>query len=790
MKKVCLFLFTLLTSAMASSQMQKSTYRIQPFPLSDVRLLDSPFRHAEDLDIQYLLELNADRLLAPYRKEAGLAPKAPNYTNWENTGLDGHIGGHYLAALSQMYAATGNAQIKERLDYMLSELKACQDAAGNGYLCGVPGGKAMWEEIAKGNIRASSFGLNDKWVPLYNIHKIFAGLRDAYTYAGSEEAYTMLIKLTDWMDQLVAPLTDEQMQDMLRSEHGGLNEIFADVAAFTGKEKYVKLARRFSHQTLLTPLLQQEDKLTGMHANTQIPKVIGFERIAEVEGNDAWHGAARFFWQTVTTNRSVSIGGNSVREHFHPANDFSSMMHDVQGPETCNTYNMLRLTKLLYQVDGGSNYMDYYEKALYNHILSTQNSKTGGFVYFTPMRSGHYRVYSQPQTSFWCCVGSGLENHARYGEMIYAHHEKDVYVNLFIPSKLDWKEQGLVIEQHSAFPEQSYTELTVIPRRKSEFTLYIRKPEWADNCRMLVNGQVYSAQPNDHGYLAVQRTWKKNDVVRFEFDMPVRVEALPDKSSYYSILYGPVVLAAQMGEDKMNGMFADDSRGGHIASGPQLPLAKMPVIVGTPDEIIGRIRKDAVKPLTFYLEGVYPESESPMELVPFYQLHECRYMVYWNLVSQSDLAEQQKKLAEQEQKQMELDAVTLDRVICGEQQPESDHFMEMFNSNTGSDEDIHWREARDNGWFSYLMKTQTDTVAQIRIVYKGLPSRDATVWVNDVKVGTLTSVVSNELSISEFALPQALQGEKQLRVKIGTATSKTTVRIYEVRLVKNAEPTK
>lgn len=438
--------------------------KVEYFDISDVRLTRSAFKHAEDMDIQYLLALNPDRLLAPYLKGAGLEPKADNYPNWENTGLDGHIGGHYLSALSFMYAATGNEEIGRRLDYVLSEMKRCQDTAGDGYLCGVPDGRKMWKEIEQGNVRAATFGLNDRWVPLYNIHKTYAGLRDAYLVAHREEAKDMLIKLTDWMERTTANLTDEQMQDMLRSEHGGLNETFADVAAITGNKRYLKLAHRFSHEIILNPLLKQEDKLTGIHANTQIPKVIGFKRIADIEKNNEWSKAADFFWQTVVNNRSITIGGNSVYEHFHPADNFESMRTSEQGPETCNTYNMLRLTKLLYATSANSRYMDYYERALFNHILSTQDPVQGGFVYFTPMRSGHYRVYSQPQTSFWCCVGSGLENHARYGEMIYAHKGNDqLYVNLFIPSTLEWGD--INIEQSTSFPDEEGTSVIVTSKK-------------------------------------------------------------------------------------------------------------------------------------------------------------------------------------------------------------------------------------------------------------------------------------------------------------------------------------
>lgn len=343
--RLCLFLSVLVVAS--GTTKAQLPVKAASFRVSDVRLTSGVFKHAEEMDICYLLALNPDRLLAPYLKEAGLTPKAENYTNWENTGLDGHIGGHYLSALSYMYAATGHAEIKGRLDYLLSELKRCQDAAGDGYLCGVPGGRKIWSEVAAGKIQASGFGLNGGWVPLYNIHKIYAGLRDAWLQAGSETAKEMLIQLTDWMIRLVDGLSDEQLQDMLRSEHGGLNETFADVAAITGDKRYLQLAHRFSHQLVLQPLLHAEDALTGMHANTQIPKVIGFKRIADIEGNASWSEAARYFWDTVVKHRSITIGGNSVREHFHPATDFTSMLTSEQGPETCNTYNMLRLTKML-----------------------------------------------------------------------------------------------------------------------------------------------------------------------------------------------------------------------------------------------------------------------------------------------------------------------------------------------------------------------------------------------------------------------------------------------------------
>lgn len=763
---------------------QETTNKLKYFDLKDVKLLDSPFKNAQEIDKKYLLDLNADRLLAPFLREAGLPQKAQSYTNWENTGLDGHIGGHYVSALSLMYASTGDAQIKDRLDYMISELKRCQDENENGYIGGVPGGKAIWDEIAKGDIRASGFGLNNRWVPLYNIHKTYAGLRDAYLIAGNQTAKDMLIQMTDWAIKLVANLSDEEIQDMLRSEHGGLNETFADVAVITGDEKYLKLAHQFSHQLILNPLLLHEDKLTGLHANTQIPKVLGFKRIADIEGNGAWSEASLFFWKTVVEHRSVSIGGNSVREHFHPSNDFSSMMTSNEGPETCNTYNMLRLSKMLYQTSLDKKYIDFYEKALYNHILSSQHPQTGGLVYFTQMRPGHYRVYSQPQTSMWCCVGSGIESHAKYGEMIYAHIDNDLYVNLFIPSALNWKEKNIEVIQENKFPDKQQTEITVNPKDKREFTIYIRYPSWIEKgaMRIHLNGNPYPSDEKD-GYLAIKRVWKKGDRINVELPMNIVAEQLPDKSNYYSFRYGPIVLAAKTGTDNMNGLFADDSRGGHIAHGTLFPLSEMPLLVSNKDDIISKMKPVPGKPLTFILSNLYSTKyPTELEFIPFFRLHESRYIIYLQQTTPEGLASLREQIMRNEQERIILDSKTIDKVACGEQQPESDHFIQFEESQTGSFENIHWREAK--GWFSYLMNNKEKKAKVLYVQYfNSDKSLDYEILINGVK-GKKENMNNNPHSDLQFMLldiPNDEIGKEVLEVMF----TGTTGKIIEVRLLES-----
>ena len=779
--KTACIIATILASAVSYAQLP---VQMESFDVKDVTLTPSAFKHAEEMDIRYLLGIDPDRLLAPYLKEAGLKPKAENYTNWENTGLDGHIGGHYLSALTYMYASTGNQEIKGRLDYVISELKRCYDANGNGYISGVPGGKQIWKEIAEGNIRAASFGLNDRWVPLYNIHKIFAGLRDAYLIYGSKECREMFIGLTDWMYRLTSGLTDEQLQDMLRSEHGGLNEVFADAAAISGDARFMELAKRFSHKRVLEPLLKGEDHLTGMHANTQIPKVIGYKRIADLEGYEDWDKAAQYFWETVVDNRSITIGGNSVFEHFHPAENFESMLTSEQGPETCNTYNMLRLTKMLYATTGNTHYMDYYERALYNHILSTINPIQGGFVYFTPMRPGHYRVYSQPQTSFWCCVGSGMENHARYGEMIYSHKgDKELIVNLFIPSVLTWGKT--VVEQVNSFPAEEGTTLMINPKKPAEFTVSIRIPEWTESARMnaKVNGEPVEAVLED-GFLKIERRWAKGDKISVDLPMSLRAVQLPDKTENYSFMYGPVVLAASLGKDDQLGMYADDSRGGHIAAGKKLPLNEMPLIVGDMDDMLSRSSKVEGKPLTFKMTGLAPLKYKEMTLVPFSTLHECRYMVYWPLVSEQEWKERLAKQEADEKARIALELITADKVTCGEQQPESDHFSNVAESVNGDDNGRHWRMTGRNGWFSYILNTKGWPVQHVRIALNGREGNEATVLVNGKEAGSIIPHMPGNEEIHLIDIPQEFRSENVLEVTVKGMEGKASPKIYEIRIVK------
>lgn len=759
------------------------------FPLADVRLGAGPFLDAQTTNLNYLMAMEPDRLLAPFLREAGLQPRQPSYGNWESTGLDGHMGGHYLSALALMVASTGDAESLRRLNYFVAELKRAQQANGDGYIGGIPGGRQAWRDVAAGKLEADNFSVNGKWVPWYNLHKVYAGLRDAYRYAGNEDAKVMLVALSDWALALTSKLSPEQMQTMLRSEHGGMNEIFVDVAEMTGDRKYLDLALAFSHQAILQPLAKKQDQLTGLHANTQIPKVIGFKRIHDATGRQDMGDAARFFWQTVVDKRSVAIGGNSVKEHFHSIDDFDPMVHEVEGPETCNTYNMLKLTQMLFQSEQKGSYGDYYERALYNHILSSQRPE-GGFVYFTPMRPNHYRVYSQVDDGMWCCVGSGIESHAKYGEFIYAHEKDTLFVNLFVASTLTWREKGVRITQATSFPDADTTRLTVDGDGK--FTMKIRYPAWVAPGRMevKVNGKAVKLEAQPGSYASVARTWKKGDRVDVRLPMTTHLEQMPGKSNYYAVLHGPVVLAAKtrmLGDEKLN-YLADDSRMGHIASGPMCPLESAPMLVSDSSDFLAKFKPVAGKPLTFTAPGlVHGADGQRTEFIPFFRLHESRYTMYWQHATPGSLKELQARNAAREADRIALDAITIDRVAPGEQQPESDHFFKGEGSESGINNGRHWRHA--SKWFSYELNDPKGEARVLRLTFaKADAGRRFDVLVNGkmlVEV-TLDANAKEDIYSVDYPIPEAMRqaAKGKLSVRFEARPGSVAGGLYGLRLLR------
>lgn len=604
------------------------------FPLGDVTLLDGPFKRAMYLNVSHLLKYTTDRLLYCYRKEAGLPTgNAQNYSNW--AGLDGHVGGHYLSALSMQYAATGNMQCKERLDYMITELKKCQDANGKdadfvGYVSGIPDGKKMWRTIKSGNTSI----VNDYWVPWYNIHKTYQGLRDAWMYGENSDAQLMFFKLCDWGINICSGLSDAQMQSMLGNEHGGINEMYADAYNMSNRtSKYINFAKKFSHREILDPMSQGRDNLDGKHANTQVPKVVGFQRIAEESGDTTYYKAAEFFWNTVTTRRSLAVGGNSNNERFPAASKCMEYITGREGIESCNTHNMLKLTEGLFRMKPEVKYVDFFEKALFNHILSTQHPIHGGYVYFTPSHPRHYRVYSTPDVCMWCCVGTGMENHTKYGQFIYTHTGDSLFVNLSIASELDWKEKGVKIRQETNFPDEEQMVLKINTDAPAQFKLLIRHPKWVRKGAMniVVGSDTLKKQSEPSSYVELDRTWKDGDVVTIHMKMGFSYEELINIPSWIALKKGPIVLAAKTGTNGVSGLLANADRWAHSPGGSLMDVntaSKLKIDRGTFQTAFTPVENN---PMTFKAPGIFASSaDKNLELVPFFRVHDTRYMMYWN----------------------------------------------------------------------------------------------------------------------------------------------------------------
>ncbi len=792
-----LLMALMLSSATGTVCAQDRLYADE-FPLGDVTLLDGPLKKARDLNINTLLKYDCDRLLAPYLKEAGLTPKGKSYPNWD--GLDGHVGGHYLTAMA-INAATGDKECQKRMEYFISELQACADANaknhpewGKGYVGGVPGSDRIWGNFKKGNF-GPYYGA---WVPFYNIHKMYAGLRDAWVYCGNEQAKQLFLGFCDWAIDLTAGLTDAQVERALDTEHGGMNEVLADAYAITGQQKYLDVARRFSHRRLLNPLMQRRDILDNMHANTQVPKVIGFERIAELGGDEAYHTAGAYFWDIVTGERTLAFGGNSRREHFPSKEACQDFVQDIDGPESCNTNNMMKLTEDLHRRNPEARFADYYEVAMFNHILSTQHPEHGGYVYFTSARPRHYRNYSAPNEAMWCCVGTGMENHGKYGQFVYTHHANALYVNLFVASELNWKEKGLKLRQETQFPyaETSRITITQSPNTKQPIPIMVRYPGWVKpgQFSVKVNGKPVSIVTGPASYVTIDRQWKKGDVVDIQFPMHNSVKYLPNMPQYIALMHGPIMLAMKTGTEDLAMLIADDSRFGQLAVGKKLPIDQAPILVNKDVEsIANQLQPIAGKPLHFNLTTKMV-NEIRNELMPFFELHDSRYMMYWLALSEDSYKDYLTNLAKQEQERQALEARTTDKVQPGEQQPESDHFMETDNSTVGNTNDVFFRDARDGHYFSYLMQTGGKTDLSLRLKYWGVgdwKNPEFDIFVDDALVTTVNLVGkyrTSQFKFEEYPIPaELLKGKKQIRVKFVAKPHKQVGEIYEVRLISNKQ---
>jgi DUF1680 family protein len=711
----------LLPAWSATARPAAPTPTLQAFDLRDVRLLDGPFKHATDQDRDYLLELEPDRLLAWFRKEAGLEPKARVYGGWESEKLAGHSLGHYLSACALMYRATNDARFRERITYIVRELAECQRANGNGYVAAIPEGKRLFAEVARGDIRAKAFDLNGGWSPFYTLHKLFAGLRDAHHLAGSTEALAVGRSLADWVEGVVGRLTEEQMQEVLRCEYGGMNEVLADLYADTGDARYLGLSRRFHDRTVLGPLAASEDRLAGLHANTQIPKLVGLARRYELTGDVSDLRTASFFWDRVAGHHSYVTGGNGLAERFGPPDHFSDRL-GAETTETCNVYNMLKLTHQLFTWKAEARLADFYERALYNHILSTQHPADGRVIYNLSLEMGGRKQYETRFDSFTCCVGTGMENHAKYGSSIYFHSADALVVNLFAASEVTWADKGITVSQDTRFPDEATTRLRFTTRTVTPLTLRIRHPGWAASMQVAVNGRPVTVTSTPSSYADVTRAWADGDIVTVTVPMTLRVEPMPDNPTRVAILYGPIVLAGDLGPQ-------DDPAGLEPDYVPALLTNDRP-----PAEWLTAM-PDA--PATFHTVGV----GRPRDIVlrPFYRVHDRRYTVYWDLVTPAALSAREHAVAAERARRQDLDRRTIDQVRVGDAASERAHGLQGEKLESGDAGGRAWRHALDGGWLSYRLGLRRG----------GPQAGSVTYWGSDSGARTFDVIVDGRLVATE-----------------------------------------
>lgn len=783
----CLLIAALLlgtTAAISQSYVPdkgNSKVKVQPvvpirayaFHLKDVKLLNSPFTNAMSKDSAYLMLLKPDRLLYRFYTNAGLTPKDSIYGGWESEGLSGHTLGHYLSAMALMYVSTGNPEFKKRTDYVVQELARCQLARKTGYVGAIPKEDSIFNNVAQGKIRSGGFDLNGGWSPWYTVHKVMAGLVDAYLYCDNRQALKVVTGMADWTYTIVNHLSDSLRLKMLNCEYGGMNDVLANIYSVTGNKKYLDLSYKFYDEFVMGKLAQRIDPMPGKHSNTNVPKAIGSARQYQLTGNERDKTIASFFWETMVNHHSYVIGGNSNYEYCGKRDSLNDRLSD-NTCETCNTYNMLKLTRHLFAMDPSANLMDYYERALYNHILASQNPTNGMMCYFVPLRMGTQKQFSDSFNTFTCCVGSGIENHSKYAEQIYNHDgQKTLYVNLFIPSELNWRQKGVRVKQLTSFPQQGEVELHVSSVRPTDMILKIRVPEWAKGqARVELTdgaGKTTTAGKIENGFCIIDRKWTDNTKLRISVPMTLYTEAMPDNPNRIAFKYGPLVLAGLLGKERPD------------------PVYGTPVLL-TGNRNVGDWVHQTAQPLQFEMKGVGKPFD--VKLIPFFQTYDQYYSVYWDYFTPADWSRLQAEYEAEKKRQQEIEERTIDNFRVGEMQPERDHNLKASERSYVDDAlGRKGREARAENYFSFDMKVDgaADKVILLLTYIGDDKDRKFDIVVDGVKMETVDwkGGKTGKFYDFEYILPAELvRGKSKINVRIEANYGRTAGRVFGARTVK------
>jgi uncharacterized protein len=763
--------------------------KVRPLPLNGVRLTGGPLKHAQELDAAYLLQLEPDRMLAYLRERAGLQPKAKPYGGWDGAGrqLTGHIAGHYLSAVSLMYAATGDIRFKERADYIVSELKVIQDAQGDGYLGALMDdkgvdGKVHFQELCKGIIRSGGFDLNGLWSPWYVEHKIFAGLRDAYRYTGNQTALQVEIKFAGWVESIMDKLDDEQTQKMLATEFGGMNEVTADLYADTGDPRWLALSGKFEHRAIIDPLAAGQDNLAGKHGNTQVPKMIGSLSRYIYTGDETDHKAATYFYDEIAFHHSFATGGHGRNEYLTKPDHLNDII-DGRTAETCDVYNMIKMSRELFSVDPDIRYADFHERALFNHILASQDPDDGRVCYMVPVGRGVQHEYQDKFEDFTCCVGSGMESHALHGYGIYYQSLNKLWVSLYAPTHANWDAEGVQVDMNTDFPIGESASLKMTVKAPKTFTLALRRPYWADaGFSVKVNGHAISNLPKPDSYVEITRKWKNGDHVELVLPKILRKESLADNPNRFALMWGPLVLAGDLGPEQTEG------RRHHS---PALNDSA-PVLVASAQSVNDFVKPVAGKPGIFTTANVGLTSD--ITLVPFYELPRRRYEIYWDMYTPEEWKKKSEAITSEEEKQKKLEAATVAFAQPGQMQTERD-FNEQGEDSSPVQVEEHYGR-RGTKWFSFDLPVETGHPMTVVVTLSNDSRRNGSfdVLVDGQKLGSQTTQRhSPEQEIHFFDVeyplpPELIAGKSKVTVRFEAAAGGDIPGVFGIRTIRADAP--
>lgn len=743
---------------------------IESFSLSDVKLLDIYLSNALNKETEYLRSLDCDRLLSFFRKTRGLEPKAENYAGWENTEIRGHTLGHYLTAAAQAYVATKDITLYNHLQYLIAELSLCQFESG--YLSAFP--EEFFDRVEK---------LKPVWVPWYTMHKIISGLLSAYQFAKIEKALCIVSKIGDWVYDRTDKWTPEIRTNVLSVEYGGMNDCMYELYKITKNEKYAAAAHKFDDLELFSQIHDGKDVLNNRHANTTIPKFIGALKRYEVYGEreSYYLDTCIRFWDIVVNHHSYVTGGNSESEHFGEA-DILDAERTSKNCETCNTYNMLKLTRGLFQITGERKYADFYEKTYFNAILSSQNPSTGTTMYFQPMATGYFKVYNRPFDDFWCCTGTGMENFSKLNDSLYFHDDEKLFVNLYVSSSVYWSQRNAKITQKTNIPNSDDAIFTIGVQHDTEFTLCLRIPDWSKGAKIAINGCSVPLQEKN-GYVFVRRLWKNCDILHIRFEIEVRILSLPDNKNSLAFTYGPLVLSAGLGTENM-----EESITGISVRIPTKHLEIKDYIVckgQTVEKWKKNIKNNLIKAdgkLEFRLIGT--DEDERLLFTPYFCQHAQRYGIYWIFVDDNSV-ELQKYLAEKRRSEA-FKAAEIDSVQIGNDQYELSHHIKGKETESGDREGFHFRFAKPNGWFSYELKRSSSEETYLQIQYIGGGKDGFDIYADDFLLAhEKCECLQKDRPVAKtFLLPKGQMSEKVTIKFIASADQATPWLVDTIRTTK------